>query len=647
MAPPKHSRLNQITNTSNKSSSSSNQLQSTSLPTINTTTTASSSSSNQNNTMIATESFAQAVHLVEGFADTLDSIPPSLTRSLSDLKELDAVLNTPLLHVHSLLDRLLGSILKPESMRPDQRLTLLRSIVGEIEKYKLGGEDKIRVVNGTCESLSHHINQLDTTMALIISSLPPNLESRIPVSTLPTGYPKLTGSLRSKPSGSVWCESSSSTPKHISPPNVSGREFVQFDSTLNHCSPLDQFEPNSKRPKLSQSTSNNPLLRPSQLSTSSPKHRALTESGSNSILDQHMSMLLSQQQINQKRRLHTNPGDDPSSTSRQLTSKSTLSNDLGNSIISNTSTSNTNGTTKAKRARTVTSNGVLLGDQLGNSVGRGNVPNTAQSPVAAATGKKRVRKTTAGSNPTSLNPNTEPLKASQSDPKPNSNLSRLNDPNHPNQSSGGNQATLLPPTSKRGPLGSGKSPSSTDSSKLVPTTVHTKRPYTKRAGPTSTNSKTSSTTNQKKTLYAKSDVQNGEINGIGLETETDLRRRKKKKKKKVLTESDEIEVELDQVEEEVGSSSGGSSSNKVYCICEGEVLGERMVACDNSNCPIEWFHYQCAGLTEDPTGSWFCDDCKSKGHATNLVSEEPSQDLKPIEESSGHDHVQLNEKINE
>lgn len=661
MAPPKHSRIHQInpsnpinTKSSSSSSSKSNQTQSatttTTLPTI--TTTSSSSSSNQNNTMIATDSFAQAVHLVEGFADTLDSIPPSLTRSLSDLKELDAVLNTPLLHVHALLDRLLGSILKPESMRPDQRLTLLRSIVGEIEKYKLGGEDKIRVVNGTCESLSHHINQLDTTMALIISSLPPNLESRIPVSTLPTGYPKLTGSLRSKPSGSVWCESSSSTPNHISPPNVSGREFVPFDSTLNHCSPLDQFEPNSKRPKLSQSTPNNPLLRPSQHSTSSPKQRGVTESGSTSILDQHMSMLLSQQQMSQKRRVHTNPGDDPSSTSRQLTSRSTLSNDLDHPMNSQHSPSNPNGTTKSKRARTVTSNGVLLGDQIGNNVGRGTVPNPAQSPVAAVPGKKRVRKTTAGSNTTALNNNSEPLKNSQTDLKSNPNLNRHNDPNS-HQTSGGNQASLLPPTAKRGPLGVGKSPSSTDSSKLLPTPIPTKRPYTKRAGPTSANSKTSTTTSQKRSLNAKSEVQNGEINGISLEVETDLRRRKKKKKKKVLTESDEMEVELDEDEdqgvmmggrmEEGGSTSDESSSNKVYCICEGEVLGERMVACDNSNCPIEWFHYQCAGLTEDPTGSWFCDDCKSKGHGTNPAVSEPLPESKPIEESIDH-QARSNEK---
>ena len=36
---------------------------------------------------------SEIIHLVSTFADTLDSLPPSLTRSLSDLKELDAVLS--------------------------------------------------------------------------------------------------------------------------------------------------------------------------------------------------------------------------------------------------------------------------------------------------------------------------------------------------------------------------------------------------------------------------------------------------------------------------------------------------------------------------------------------------------------------------
>lgn len=36
---------------------------------------------------------SEIIHLVTTFVDTLDSLPPSLTRSLSDLKELDAVLS--------------------------------------------------------------------------------------------------------------------------------------------------------------------------------------------------------------------------------------------------------------------------------------------------------------------------------------------------------------------------------------------------------------------------------------------------------------------------------------------------------------------------------------------------------------------------
>ena len=34
----------------------------------------------------------------------------------------------------------------------------------------------------------------------------------------------------------------------------------------------------------------------------------------------------------------------------------------------------------------------------------------------------------------------------------------------------------------------------------------------------------------------------------------------------------------------------------------------RMVACDNPNCPREWFHFECVGLTRKPRGKWYCSD---------------------------------------
>eukprot|EP00118_Oscarella_pearsei_P002179 m.9758 g.9758 ORF g.9758 m.9758 type:complete len:471 (+) comp21608_c0_seq3:27-1439(+) len=48
-----------------------------------------------------------------------------------------------------------------------------------------------------------------------------------------------------------------------------------------------------------------------------------------------------------------------------------------------------------------------------------------------------------------------------------------------------------------------------------------------------------------------------------------------------------------------------------YCTCNQVSYGE-MVGCDNAECPYEWFHYGCVGMTEPPKGKWFCASCKAK-----------------------------------
>ncbi|XVE81466.1 hypothetical protein DITRI_Ditri15bG0066400 [Diplodiscus trichospermus] len=45
-----------------------------------------------------------------------------------------------------------------------------------------------------------------------------------------------------------------------------------------------------------------------------------------------------------------------------------------------------------------------------------------------------------------------------------------------------------------------------------------------------------------------------------------------------------------------------------YCLCNQVSYGE-MVACDNPDCKIEWFHFGCVGLKEQPRGKWYCSDC--------------------------------------
>eukprot|EP00794_Sanderia_malayensis_P006003 gene6003-6701_t len=48
-----------------------------------------------------------------------------------------------------------------------------------------------------------------------------------------------------------------------------------------------------------------------------------------------------------------------------------------------------------------------------------------------------------------------------------------------------------------------------------------------------------------------------------------------------------------------------------YCLCNQVSYGE-MVGCDNPDCPIEWFHYGCVGLTDAPEGKWYCPRCTAR-----------------------------------
>jgi len=50
---------------------------------------------------------------------------------------------------------------------------------------------------------------------------------------------------------------------------------------------------------------------------------------------------------------------------------------------------------------------------------------------------------------------------------------------------------------------------------------------------------------------------------------------------------------------------------KLYCTCNAVSWGN-MVACDNPGCKREWFHWGCVGLTKEPTGRWYCPECRVK-----------------------------------
>lgn len=54
-----------------------------------------------------------------------------------------------------------------------------------------------------------------------------------------------------------------------------------------------------------------------------------------------------------------------------------------------------------------------------------------------------------------------------------------------------------------------------------------------------------------------------------------------------------------------------ADDKKKYCLCQNVSFGD-MVACDNDNCPYEWFHWSCVGLKSEPNGAWYCPVCSEK-----------------------------------
>ncbi|KAL3079605.1 hypothetical protein niasHT_023610 [Heterodera trifolii] len=46
-----------------------------------------------------------------------------------------------------------------------------------------------------------------------------------------------------------------------------------------------------------------------------------------------------------------------------------------------------------------------------------------------------------------------------------------------------------------------------------------------------------------------------------------------------------------------------------YCTCQQVSFGH-MVGCDNKECPLEWFHFECVGLKASPKGKWYCPKCR-------------------------------------
>nr|CDS26762.1 inhibitor of growth protein [Hymenolepis microstoma] len=58
-------------------------------------------------------------------------------------------------------------------------------------------------------------------------------------------------------------------------------------------------------------------------------------------------------------------------------------------------------------------------------------------------------------------------------------------------------------------------------------------------------------------------------------------------------------------------NAGDGSGERIYCLCKSYSYGD-MIACDNSRCKIEWFHFACVDVKVQPKGKWFCPKCRGE-----------------------------------
>ncbi|CAO1639154.1 unnamed protein product [Sympodiomycopsis kandeliae] len=107
---------------------------------------------------------------LSAYADAIDALPLDLTRSFSDLRELDAVLGPHMASIVKNISKLTEVVRDVDGSQADsgitagQRLLMLKDCAEEARSYKMGGEDKIRVALNTCETIMTHTDYIDAIL---------------------------------------------------------------------------------------------------------------------------------------------------------------------------------------------------------------------------------------------------------------------------------------------------------------------------------------------------------------------------------------------------------------------------------------------------------------------------------------------------
>lgn len=53
------------------------------------------------------------------------------------------------------------------------------------------------------------------------------------------------------------------------------------------------------------------------------------------------------------------------------------------------------------------------------------------------------------------------------------------------------------------------------------------------------------------------------------------------------------------------------SYGRKFCTCR-QYACDNMIACEEPSCKIQWFHFDCVGITLPPKNLWYCADCRKQ-----------------------------------
>jgi len=102
---------------------------------------------------------AYALALLSEYTHTLDTVPIDISRNFADLREVHAVISTPMASITTKIHQL-TKMIEQNTVPKEDRLWLLTEIAEEASRVKLGGEDKIRVACQAADNLKTHMSHL-------------------------------------------------------------------------------------------------------------------------------------------------------------------------------------------------------------------------------------------------------------------------------------------------------------------------------------------------------------------------------------------------------------------------------------------------------------------------------------------------------